>query len=49
MKWTVLVKVDGGNAFFNRAGWEMLAAQIRATDRPVVQVVRVGEREHVAA
>lgn len=47
-KWTLLVKIDGGNMYVNRAGWAMLSAQVNATGRPVVQVVRE-ERQAVAA
>lgn len=50
MKWTLLVKIEGGQMFFNRAGWEMLLAQIKATGRPVVQVVGARrEQQHALA
>lgn len=39
MKWTLLVKVDGGNWFFDRGAWEMLKAQVSAGRKPVVPVM----------
>lgn len=48
MKWTTLVKIDGGNVLVNRAGIAMLQAQLTAGSGPVFEEVRPEMREAVA-